>query len=66
MGSAAQGWRATEEEGNLIKCNKSKCKVLHLERNNPMYQYRLGAELLESSSAEKDLGALVDNKLTLS
>ncbi|KAF4795870.1 hypothetical protein TURU_089444 [Turdus rufiventris] len=40
--------------------------VLHLGRSNRKYQYRLGADLLESNSAEKDLGVLVEDKLTMS
>ncbi|PKU44784.1 hypothetical protein llap_4925 [Limosa lapponica baueri] len=31
-----------------------------------MHQYRLGADLLESSSEEKDLGVLEDNRMTMS
>ena len=34
--------------------------------NNCMHQYRLGYDLLKRSSAEKDLGILVDNRLAMS
>ena len=53
-------------EGNLMKFNKSKCKVLHLGRNNPMHGYWLRVDLTESGSVEEDLEVLVGSRLTLS
>jgi len=49
-----------------MKFNKGKCRILHLGRNNSMHRYMLRASHLESNFAEKDLGVLVDNQLTLS
>ncbi|KAK4825178.1 hypothetical protein QYF61_024658 [Mycteria americana] len=47
---------------NLVIFNK----VLHLGRNSPKHQDRLGADQLGSSFAEKALELLVDTKLTMS
>ncbi|KAJ7408868.1 rna-directed dna polymerase from mobile element jockey-like [Pitangus sulphuratus] len=46
-------------EKSCLRFNKGKCRVLHLGRNKARHQ----ANLLESSSVEKDLGVLADNKL---
>ncbi|PKU33022.1 rna-directed dna polymerase from mobile element jockey-like [Limosa lapponica baueri] len=51
-------------ESNFMKFIKGKCQVLPLGKNNPRHRYTLGANWLESSSAEKDLGVLVDKLIT--
>ena len=50
---------------NITKYNKGKCRVLHRGKSNPKYQYRLGTDLLEISVEERDLGLLVNSRMTM-
>ncbi len=36
--------------------NSSKCKIIHVSRNNPQYDYTLKSEILQTSDTEKDIG----------
>ncbi|KAK4820681.1 hypothetical protein QYF61_003601 [Mycteria americana] len=49
-----------------MKFNKSKGRILHLGQSNAGYKYKLGEEWLESSPAERDLGMLLDSRLSMS
>ena len=51
---------------NLMRFNKSKCKILYLGQDNIYYQYKLGNDRIECNPAERDLGILVDGKLDMS
>ena len=45
---------------------KDKCRVLHLGRGNQHYGYKLGADPLGSTEAERDLGVRTDSRMNMS
>ena len=50
---------------NCLRFNKGKSRVLQLGKNSPMDQHRLEDDMLVNKSVEKDVGVLVDNKLSM-
>ena len=48
----------------LLKFNDSKCKLMHIGKNNPQYTYYIGSDtsrtILQTTSLEKDIGVHID------
>ena len=50
-----------------LKFNETKCKVIHMGKQNPKTDYTMNGDVkLDKSTCEKDLGIIVDHKLTFS
>ena len=50
---------------NLMRFNKSKCKISLLGQSISHYQYKIGDEKIGSSPAKKYLRVVVDGKLDM-
>ena len=46
-----------------MEFNVDKCKIMHLGKTNPRHTYTMGGVDLETTSGERDLGVLVDDRL---
>lgn len=46
-----------------MKFNESKCKILHVGKNNPGHEYYMNGIKLTESDEEKDLGVLINKSL---
>ncbi|MCD9088845.1 hypothetical protein, partial [Stenotrophomonas sp. SY1] len=47
----------------LMKFNTSKCKVMHIGKNNSKCDYKLFGNSLTKENSEKDLGVIISNDL---
>ena len=50
----------------LIRFNTAKCKVMHLGKDNPSFQYTMSGNPIEDVHQEKDLGVTFDKELKFS
>ena len=48
-----------------MKFNVGKCKIMHIGNKNPRKVYEMGGTELQTTSAERDLGVTLDDKLDL-
>ena len=51
----AQRWQMT--------FNVEKCKVMHIGKNNPNFQYKMNNKILETTTLQSDLGVLISDDL---
>ena len=50
----------------LLDFNKDKCKVLHVDKKNPRYDYIMDGKTLSSTAEETDLGIIMTEELNFS
>lgn len=46
-----------------MQFNTDKCKIMHIGRNNPRYEYKMGGVKLGVVEEEKDVGIIIHNSL---
>ena len=46
-----------------MEFNVGKCKVMHIGKNNPKYEYEMKGQKMSETVKEKDLGVLIENNL---
>ena len=46
-----------------IKFNEDKCKVMHIGKSNPHFDYKMNDHILQKTEIERDLGVLISNDL---
>lgn len=43
--------------------NKTKCKIMHIGRNNPKFDYSMDGHILEKVTEERDIGVIISSDL---
>ena len=46
-----------------MQFNVAKCKVMHVGGRNPKFEYKMEGQVLQETTAEKDIGVIVNQKL---
>ena len=44
-----------------MQFNVDRCKVMHIDKKNPFYSYKMNGTKLEEVTVEKDLGVYISN-----